>query len=95
MTADALLFQHKKKSGLLARLSRAEGQVRAVKAMIEREEPCAEIAQQLAAARRALDKAYFELMACAIEQSAATHVPAGTEWEAELESLTDTLVKYA
>ena len=39
----------------------------AVQAMIERGEDCEPVAQQLAAARKALDRAFFELMACAIE----------------------------
>lgn len=52
---------------LVLRLKRAEGQLRAVQRMIEEGVDCEPIAQQLAAARKALDKAFFELMACAIE----------------------------
>ena len=52
---------------LVLRLKRVEGQLRAVQRMIEEGNECEPIAQQLAAARKALDKAFFELMACAIE----------------------------
>lgn len=52
---------------LVLRLKRVEGQLRAVQRMIETGDDCEPIAQQLAAARKALDKAFFELMACAIE----------------------------
>lgn len=52
---------------LVLRLKRVEGQLRAVQRMIEEGNDCEPIAQQLAAARKALDKAFFELMACAIE----------------------------
>jgi DNA-binding FrmR family transcriptional regulator len=52
---------------LVLRLKRAEGQLRAVQRMIEQGDDCEPIAQQLAAARKALDRAFFELMACAIE----------------------------
>ena len=52
---------------LVLRLKRVEGQLRAVQRMIEEGNDCDPIAQQLAAARKALDKAFFELMACAIE----------------------------
>lgn len=52
---------------LVLRLKRVEGQLRGVQAMIERGEDCEPVAQQLAAARKALDRAFFELMACAIE----------------------------
>jgi DNA-binding FrmR family transcriptional regulator len=52
---------------LVLRLRRVEGQLRGVQRMIEDGNDCEPIAQQLAAARKALDKAFFELMACAIE----------------------------
>lgn len=50
----------------ISRLRRVEGQVRAVQGMVERGDGCAEIAQQLAAARKALDRAFFEMMGCAM-----------------------------
>jgi DNA-binding FrmR family transcriptional regulator len=49
------------------RLKRIEGQLRGVQKMIEGGEDCELIAQQLSAGRKALDKAFFELLACAIE----------------------------
>lgn len=52
---------------LVLRLKRIEGQLRAVQRMIEIGGDCEPIAQQLTAARKALDKTFFELMACAIE----------------------------
>jgi DNA-binding FrmR family transcriptional regulator len=52
---------------LVLRLKRVEGQLRGIQAMVERGEDCEPVAQQLAAARKALDRAFFELMACAIE----------------------------
>jgi CsoR family transcriptional regulator, copper-sensing transcriptional repressor len=52
---------------LVLRLKRVEGQVRGVIGMIESGADCELVAQQLSAARKALDKAFYELMACAIE----------------------------
>lgn len=52
---------------LVLRLKRAEGQLRGVQAMIEAGADCEAVATQLSATRKALDKAFFELMACAIE----------------------------
>lgn len=52
---------------LVLRLKRIEGQLRAVQTMIETGQDCEEVAQQFSAARKALDKAFFELIACAIE----------------------------
>ncbi len=52
---------------LVLRLRRVEGQIRGVQGMIEAAADCEEIAQQLSAARKALDKVFYELMACAIQ----------------------------
>ncbi|OFZ88389.1 MAG: hypothetical protein A2W21_03290 [Betaproteobacteria bacterium RBG_16_66_20] len=72
------------KQAMLARLARTEGQVRAVRRMVEADADCEAIAQQLAAARKALDRAFFEMVACMIKaggaerrlarQASATHV---------------------
>jgi CsoR family transcriptional regulator, copper-sensing transcriptional repressor len=59
----------KAKKAMDARLARIEGQVRAVRRMIGGEEPCEDIAQQLAAARKALDRAFFEMVSCMIRQA--------------------------
>lgn len=52
---------------LVLRLRRVEGQIRGVQGMIEAGDDCEAVAQQLSAARKALDKAFYELMACAIQ----------------------------
>ncbi len=49
------------------RLRRVEGQIRGVLAMMEEDQPCDAIAQQLSAARKALDRAFYEMMACSLE----------------------------
>lgn len=59
--------RHAHRRAICLRLKRVEGQVRGVLRMIENDSPCDEIAQQLAAARHALDRAFFEMMACSIE----------------------------
>jgi len=67
------------KKAMDGRLARIEGQVRAVRRMIEGDEPCEAIAQQLAAARKALDRAFYEMVSCMIR-----HEPAGADKVAEL-----------
>jgi DNA-binding FrmR family transcriptional regulator len=52
---------------LVLRLKRVEGQIRGVAGMIDANSDCEQVAQQLTAARKALDKAFYELMACAIQ----------------------------
>lgn len=53
---------------MLKRLARVEGQLRGVQKLIKNDEDCEKIVQQLAAARKALDKAGHEMLACIIEQ---------------------------
>jgi CsoR family transcriptional regulator, copper-sensing transcriptional repressor len=57
-----------KKKAICMRLARVEGQLRGLQRQIEEEEDCQKIAQQLSAARKALDKAFFTMVACVIEQ---------------------------
>lgn len=52
---------------VIHRLRRVEGQIRGVLAMMEQDQPCDAIAQQLSAARKALDRAFYEMMACSLE----------------------------
>ena len=51
---------------VLKRLARIEGQVRGIQAMIAEDRPCEDVALQLTAARRALDKAFYEMIACSL-----------------------------
>ncbi|MED5524232.1 metal-sensing transcriptional repressor [Gallaecimonas pentaromativorans] len=52
---------------MLKRLARVEGQIRGVQKLIREEADCEKVMQQLTASRKALDKAFFEMMACVIE----------------------------
>ena len=54
------------KKAMDVRLARIEGQVHAVRRMIGEDETCEDIAQQLAAARKALDRAFYEMVSCMI-----------------------------
>jgi CsoR family transcriptional regulator, copper-sensing transcriptional repressor len=57
-----------KKKALRTRLARVEGQLRGIQRLIELDADCEEVAQQLSAARKALDKAFFNMVGCVIEQ---------------------------
>ncbi|HRK37085.1 MAG TPA: metal-sensing transcriptional repressor [Burkholderiaceae bacterium] len=57
-----------RKRALVMRLKRVEGQLRGVQRLIEEGEDCEKIAQQLAAARKALDKSFYSLVGCVIAQ---------------------------
>lgn len=57
-----------KKKALCARLARIEGQLRGVQKLVSTDADCHTIAQQLSAARKALDKSFYAMVACMIEQ---------------------------
>ena len=67
------------KRAMDARLARIEGQVRALRRMVSGDEPCEAIAQQLAAARKALDRAFYEMVSCMIRDEP----PAGSQARSE------------
>jgi DNA-binding FrmR family transcriptional regulator len=76
------------------RLKRIEGQVRGLIVMIESGRPCEDVAQQMAAARKAMDKTFFRMMACTMMEAAAA--PAGdASVETEVERATAILERYA
>ena len=56
------------KKALCARLARIEGQLRGLQRLIESDADCEKIAQQMAASRKALDKSFFAMVGCMIEQ---------------------------
>lgn len=63
----AVIEDERHKRELVLRLKRVEGQLRGIQAMIEEDSDCERVTQQLCAARRALDKAFFQVLACAIQ----------------------------
>lgn len=87
-TATRAVSEEDKKR-LIARLARIEGQLRGVQRMIEDEKECEAIAQQLAAARGALNKAFAELIACAFE-----HRLAGRGSRGDVAEIVQLLARY-
>ena len=68
MSSSSPLADTAHKKALQTRLARVEGQLRGVQRLIDEDVDCEQIAQQLAAARKALDKSFFHMVACMIEQ---------------------------
>lgn len=64
--------QTPQQEAMLKRLARVEGQIRGLQAMIRRGEDCEAIAQQFAASRKALEKAYQQMLACLLEEALLT-----------------------
>lgn len=90
--AQVLRAEHQRSIAL--RLRRAEGQIRGVLRMVESGESCEHVAQQLAAVRNALDRAFFEMMACSLEYEVA-EAPDATARGERVAALMRVLSKYA
>jgi DNA-binding FrmR family transcriptional regulator len=80
------------KRAMEARLARIEGQVRAVRRMVAEDEDCEQIALQLAAARKALDRAFYEMVACMIRAQAPLVASARRE---QAEKIGQLLARFA
>jgi len=84
---------HKQTRSVINRLSRIEGHIRAIKAMLEEERPCPEILIQLAAVKSAITKAsklvLEDHMESCLYKASKTKAP-DNEWE----SLKEALGKY-
>ncbi len=84
--------QDKKK--MLDRLRRIEGQVRGVIGMIEQEDDCERVVQQFAATRKAMDRAFFELMSCVTKRELAELGIKHAKAHARLDAVTALLSRY-
>jgi DNA-binding FrmR family transcriptional regulator len=82
---------HRRK--VVTRLARIEGQVRGIQSMITDNCSCEQVALQLTAARRALDKAFYEMIACSLN----SHIEAAgdiNEIRASTKDLARLLAKF-
>jgi DNA-binding FrmR family transcriptional regulator len=67
-------LEEKHRKDLVLRLKRIEGQLRGVQKMIEAGEDCEKVGQQMAASRKALDRAFYQMIACALEHQAGKDI---------------------
>lgn len=65
------ISQPKERRDMIVRLKRIEGQLRGIQKMIEEGAACEDVAQQLSASRKALDKAFYNMLACVVEHPAS------------------------
>ena len=54
---------------VINRLKRIEGQVRGLIDMVDQGRPCEDVAQQMSAARKALEKTFYRMMACTVMEA--------------------------
>jgi DNA-binding FrmR family transcriptional regulator len=81
------LHREQDKKALILRLKRIEGQMRGLQRLVDAGAPCESVAQQLSAARRALDKAFHSMVACLIESRLSVKGGAPTDIKQALEIL--------
>lgn len=91
---DAATAERPHQQAVMHRLRRVEGQIRGVLAMMEDQQSCAAIAQQLSAARKALDRAFYEMLACSLEME-MREAPNDAAISARIAETTRLLAKYA
>ncbi len=76
------------------RLARIEGQLRGIQKLIRDGSDCEKVLQQTTAARKALDKAFHEMMACMIEQDVLQSVN-DDKATVQMEQIRHLLSKYS
>lgn len=90
--AGALRISEEVAAALVARLRRIEGQVRGLQRMLEEGRDCAEVAQQVAATRAALDRVAMDLIAAGLEQCVRMEVEGKPQAQGALRKLQRTLL---
>lgn len=90
--APAYRAEHQR--DVINRLKRVEGQVRGLIDMVESGRSCEDVAQQMAAARKAMDKAFYRMMACAVMEAVSVSDSEISTFR-EVERSTRILEKYA
>jgi CsoR family transcriptional regulator, copper-sensing transcriptional repressor len=83
------------RKALLARLKRVEGQLRAIRQLIEGESDCEDVAHQLFAARRALDKAFYSMIACAYKHQFGDKLATNTKLRKGVEKVNSILARFS
>lgn len=92
--AGATTYRAEHQRDVVNRLKRIEGQVRGLIDMVESGRSCEDVAQQMAAARKAMDKAFYRMMACSVMEAVTESASEGDALR-EVERSTRILEKYA
>ena len=92
--ASPSAYRSEHQRDVINRLKRIEGQVRGLIEMVENGRPCEDVAQQMSAARKAMDKAFYRMMACSVMEAVTESDNEGDAFR-EVERSTRILEKYA
>lgn len=69
-TPSAYRLEHQR--DVINRLKRIEGQVRGLIDMIEAGRSCEDVAQQMSASRKAMEKTFYRMMACTMMEAVSS-----------------------
>ncbi len=87
-------YRHTHQRDVVDRLKRIEGQVRGLIDMVESGRPCEDVAQQMSAARKAMEKTFYRMMACTVMEAVSSS-ESEVDTFREVERSTRILEKYA
>lgn len=82
------------KTALVRRLKRVEGQVRGLQGMLERDAECEDVAVQMSAARKALDRTFYNMLSYVIERELTCSNLNSADARERLKYATDLLSRY-
>lgn len=88
------VYRTEQQREVINRLKRIEGQVRGLIEMVEDGRSCEDVAQQMSAARKAMDKAFYRMMASTVMEAVSTS-DSEVHTFREIERSTRILEKYA
>jgi DNA-binding FrmR family transcriptional regulator len=93
LAAPVTAYRADHQKDVVNRLKRIEGQVRGLVDVIQSGRPCEDVALQMSATRKAMDKAFYRMMACSLIEAVCD---AGNENQAlsEVERSTRLLEKF-
>jgi DNA-binding FrmR family transcriptional regulator len=90
------MLEASQQQALVTRLNRVEGQVRAIRRMVEEPRLCIEILQQLAAAEAALNRISLAVLRCHVEKCVPDGIAKGeVEGTKRLNELIDIFDRFA
>ena len=91
-TTEKSIYRSEHQRDVINRLKRIEGQVRGLIDMVDSGRSCEDVAQQMSAARKAMDRAFYRMMACSVIEAVGG---GGANSIREVERSARILEKYA
>ena len=86
-------YREEHQNDVINRLRRIEGQVRGLVDMIQSGRSCEEVALQMSAARKAMDKTFYRMMACSLME-AVNNTETSSQTIADVERAAGILEKF-